>query len=45
MWVPVPGLLDEEGPRAWPGRARVGVDIIVVWALCMYWRLMLCFKR
>jgi hypothetical protein len=30
MWVPVPGLLDEEGPRAWPGRARVGVDIFVL---------------
>jgi hypothetical protein len=34
MWVPGPGALDEEGPRAWPGRARVGVDIVgwlVVW--------------
>jgi hypothetical protein len=30
MWVPVPGLLDEEGPRAWPGRARVGVVILLV---------------
>jgi hypothetical protein len=28
MWVPVPGLLAEAGPMAWPGRARVGVDIV-----------------
>lgn len=27
MCVPGPGLLAEEGPRAWPGRVRVGVDI------------------
>jgi len=31
MWVPGPGALDEEGPRAWPGRARVGVDIFSCW--------------
>jgi hypothetical protein len=30
MCVPGPGLLAEEGPRAWPGRVRVGVDMIVV---------------
>lgn len=28
MWVPGPGLLAEAGPMAWPGRARVGVDIV-----------------
>ena len=30
MCVPGPGLLAEEGPRAWPGRVRVGVDMIVL---------------
>jgi hypothetical protein len=29
MCVPGPGLLAEEGPRAWPGRVRVGVDMVV----------------
>ena len=29
MWVPGPGLLAEEGPNAWPGRARV--DMIAVY--------------
>jgi hypothetical protein len=30
MCVPGPGLLAEEGPRAWPGSVRVGVDIVVL---------------
>ena len=30
MCVPGPGLLAEEGPMAWPGRVRVGVDIVVL---------------
>jgi hypothetical protein len=33
MWVPGPGLLAEEGPRAWPGRVRVGVDIVVLFGV------------
>jgi hypothetical protein len=41
MWVPVPAALAEEGPRGWPGRARVGVDIfgdvrVGWWAGCDY---------
>jgi hypothetical protein len=30
MCVPGPGLLAEEGPRAWPGSVRVGADIAVL---------------
>jgi hypothetical protein len=33
MCVPGPGLLAEEGPRAWPGRVRVGVDMIVLFGV------------
>lgn len=29
MCVPVPGLLAEAGPRGWPGRVRVDVDMLL----------------
>jgi hypothetical protein len=35
MWVPWPALLDEEGPRGWPGRVRVGVDMFVGLVRCV----------
>ena len=37
MWVPGPGLLAEEGPMAWPGRVRVGVDIVVLELFFWLW--------
>lgn len=38
MWVPGPGELAEEGPMGWPGRARVGVDIVLNdWAVLQGW--------
>lgn len=35
MWVPWPALLDEDGPRGWPGRVRVGVDMFVGLVRCV----------
>lgn len=45
MWVPVPGLLAEAGPMAWPGRARVGVDILLIVYVCFFQKLVLRFNN